>query len=237
MLAHLPWIWNWSAAGWAAVAAWGTLVIAGVAARYAYRQVVELAETRAEQAQPFVVVDVESHAADFQDLDLVVKNVGTTVAYDVRLAFRPQLRSTSYEFAERDIASANLVRHGIPSMPPGREHRMHLDNQIQLQKSDLPRSYEVTVSFDDFRGRRHDLPYRLDLEVQIGRLVAPVRSLHDAATALVAIERTLQRWTDGIDGLRVWNYDGRERDRRQFEGMRMDTENEPPPADDAEADL
>lgn len=87
MIAHLPWVWDWTAAGWAAVAAWATFLVAVAAAAFAWRQVLEARKTREDQAQPFVVVDFEPSKAGRIFMDLVVRNTGTTLATNVRMTF------------------------------------------------------------------------------------------------------------------------------------------------------
>lgn len=163
VLAVLPWIWDYSPDAWSAIAAAATLVVAVVAAGFAWRQVREAQKTREEQAQPFVVVDLDRTEASRIHMDLVIVNTGTTLAKDVRVAFDPPLRSTLTERNQQyDLADAAIISHGIPTMPPGREFRMLFESMPGLFESDLPRTYGAVVSFRDSRGRPYQLDYRLD---------------------------------------------------------------------------
>jgi hypothetical protein len=78
---------EWSAFGalMAAAGAIGTLIVAVVAARAAFRQVAEARELRQEQAQPYVAVYMEPSAATPEIVDLVIRNFGATAAHEVRL--------------------------------------------------------------------------------------------------------------------------------------------------------
>lgn len=53
------------------------------------------------------------------------------------------------------------MKQGIPTLTPGREYRMLFEQMSNRFGSDLPRSYDAVVSFNDARGRAHELRYRL----------------------------------------------------------------------------
>lgn len=196
--AHLPWVWDWTAAGWGAAAAWATFVVAAAAAAFAWRQVLEARATRNDQAQPFVVVDFEPSQAGRVFLDLVVRNTGTTVATNVRMTFEPALESTLNSADSRYVlADAAIVQKGIPTLPPGREYRMLFEQMSDRYASDLPRSYEATVTFHDARGHSHEMRYRLDLDIYFGFMRLDVYTDHDAAKALREIEKLLRNWSAG----------------------------------------
>src|SRR5947208_12505824 len=149
--------WNpteWTAAGWAAVGAWGTLAGAATAAVFAWRQVGEGRRTREEQAQPFVVVDFEPSAAWIGLKDLVIRNTGRTLALDVKLDFDPPLKSAYFSQQPHetyDIMETKLIREGIPTMPPGKEYRLLFERMPDRVESGLPDTYVVTVQFSSTR--------------------------------------------------------------------------------------
>lgn len=226
LTAHLPWVWHWTAAGWAAAAAWATFVVAAAAAAFAWRQVLEARATRNDQAQPFVVVDFEPSKAGRIFLDLVIRNTGTTVATNVRMTFDPSLASTlSRDDTRYLLAESAIVRRGIPTLPPGREYRMLFERMPDRYTSDLPRSYDATVTFDDARGRPHEMRYRLDLDIYFGFMRLDVYTDHDAAKALREIEKLLQRWSAGPSKqLRVWARDEDSHRLRELEELEEPTQ-------------
>lgn len=208
MLAHLPWVWDWTAGGWAAIAAWGTLGVAAVAALFARHQVLEARRTREDQAQPFVVVDFEPSKAGRVFVDLIIRNTGTTVATNVKVVFDPPLVSTMTETdGKYRLRDAAIITKGVPTLPPSREYRMLFEQMPNRYASDLPRSYDAVVSFDDTRGRRHEMKYRLDLDIYFGFTHLEVYGEHDAAKALKEIEKTLGKWSHIGNGLTVWTRD------------------------------
>src|SRR5262245_14565535 len=70
---------------WTAAAAWVTAFVAIAAAVVGLGQLAEARRVRLEQSQPYVVIFMEPSRAGTYFIDLVVRNFGTTAAYDVRV--------------------------------------------------------------------------------------------------------------------------------------------------------
>ena len=97
-------------------------------------QVLEARRLREAQAQPFVVVDfdVREHL-----IFIVVLNVGTTLATNVRFEVTPPFASTIEGYESKDL---KMFREGIPTLPPGKEMRTLLDSFPQREQAGgLPR--------------------------------------------------------------------------------------------------
>jgi hypothetical protein len=72
----------------------GTLLIAAAAAIVAFRQLREARQLREDQAQPFVIVDVEPSAVSRHFINLIIRNTGRTLARDATIKFKPPIEST-----------------------------------------------------------------------------------------------------------------------------------------------
>ena len=179
---------------------------------------------REDQAQPFVAVDFEPSQAGSTFMDLIIRNTGTTIAKNVKAVFDPPIVSTLTEGnGKYRLADAAIITEGIPTLPPGREYRMLFERMPDRFESDLPRSYKATVTFEDPRGRAHELEYRLDLDIYFGSMHLDIYGEHDAAKALKGIERTLKKWSAAGGGIRVWNRDEDAklaREQEEYEGRR-----------------
>ena len=179
------------------------LVVLGVAAVYAKRQVdaakrqvAEAVALREEQARPFVVVDFDAHD---HVIDLVVSNLGNTLARDVRFRIDPPFASTLNDPGPQDL---KMLREGISSLAPGKQIRTLFDAFTQRENSGLPDAYEVVVSYADEKGRRR-FEETLDLDIGIYRnLGSLVRyGVHDLKGSLDKIQKEMHRWTAGTRGL------------------------------------
>ncbi|MGV9645129.1 hypothetical protein [Streptomyces sp. NPDC003514] len=174
--------------GWiSAIASALTLTVAIVAAVAAFRQVREARTLRLEQAQPFVVLDVEVSGTGHPLTDLVIRNIGQTLAYDVKFKFSPALQSTLDEGNTiGPLADASLLKSGIPSMPPGREYRILFENMPARFKSDLTRRYDVEIVYSNTRGEKETLKQVIDLDMFYGYSTVQVHDAHHIAKTLRA---------------------------------------------------
>lgn len=193
-----------------------TMLIAALAAIYAARQVKIARLDREDRGRPFVTVFFRaSHGVV---CNIVIKNEGLTVARDVRFSFNPEWTSARPE--RNRIRESKVWREGISTLVPGQEIAMLADIVHERAKSDLPRTYEVVVSYASASHGRWGKPkpitdtYILDLDVFFGYSTATVWSLHDVAEALRRIDAKMSGWTEGAAGgpLRVLARDGDRRD-------------------------
>jgi hypothetical protein len=84
-------------------------------------------------------------------IELVVENIGSTLARDVSFKFNPSLQSS---LNDSELEESFLVRQGIPTMAPGMRLARIFDSAIQRQEAgDLPWRFNVEVQFSDYRGR------------------------------------------------------------------------------------
>jgi hypothetical protein len=181
---------------WSAFGTMLTAVVAIAAAVFAWQQVRHARQIRDEQAQPNVIIDFEESASSIH-LDLVIKNIGQTVAYDVRVVFNPPIATT--EIGDRfPLGEASLITKGIPTMPPGRTWRAMFDNMPQrFERKDLPRTYDVQITYRDSRGKEYSLPYRLDLGIYYDIWKLTRYGTHDIAKSMREINRTLKGLVKG----------------------------------------
>lgn len=154
---------DWTSTDWTAAAAWATFGVAAAAAWFASRQVLHARDVRNEQSRPFVIVDLDAFSAGGGLIELVIRNVGSTVARNVRITFDKPVMTTIRPDGY-DLANDAMFKAGIPVMPPGKEIRLFFDAAPARNRSGLPATYLATVSVEDFRGKRvePDL-YPLDL--------------------------------------------------------------------------
>ena len=196
---------GWTANDWTALGTCAYALIAGIAAVVVYFQVREARRTREDQARPFVIVDIQPSPVWWNIFNLVIENVGTTLARDVAISFTPELSTSQKDY---DLANSALIKEGIPSLPPRRRIQVLFDVSHERKKTDLPMRYEAEVSFKDARGRQQEsLRYVIDLGYLYGLHRVEEYGLHHAAKALREINSTMQKWTGRQGRLDVWTRD------------------------------
>jgi hypothetical protein len=187
---------DWGPPQWSAAGNVATAIIALLAVIYAALQVREAKRAREAQTQPFVVVSLQpSPVANFI-IELVVENIGSTLARDVSFRFDPPLKSS---LDDSRLEDSYLIQHGIPTMPPKMRLARVFDSANQRQEAgDLPWRFNVEVRFSDYRGRAQEkLQYVLDLEPYRSGTFLEERGIHHAAKALEEIRKVLKASSRG----------------------------------------
>ena len=134
-------------------------------------------------------------------LTLVVENIGTTLAKDVRIEFEPSLTTTD---KSSRLKGSVMLREGIAALPPGRRVETLFDLSHERLKQGLQMRYQVTVSFLDHRGRRQEpLPYTIDLTYLYDLEPLGERTVHDLVDEVKGLRREIEKWRGTERGLLV----------------------------------
>ena len=150
-----------------------------------------MAKTREAEARPYPAVFMEPHSDNAQLVDMVIKN-----------------------FGENDGATGPVETFDIlPVLVPSQEWRTLWDVGMMRMNVDLPKRYDVAVSFSTEGGETRTLSYVLDWSVYLGLRYRNRKTIHHAAEALQNISQTLDSVMEPASGgLRVWNRDGETKD-------------------------
>jgi hypothetical protein len=187
---------------WTAAALSIQTFIFGAAAVFAYRQVREVRLTREDQTRPFVIVDFDLSYPPF--IDLVIKNIGKTMARRVRIQTDPPLASTFDKDRQSEpIAKLRVFTDEIPTMAPDREIRMLFDSFPQRVEQKLEDTYRVTVSYAGERGRSYVDEMILDLGIYENITYIERHTIHDVHKQLKRIADEVRRWSASGSGIRV----------------------------------
>ncbi|MGW7348751.1 hypothetical protein [Streptomyces sp. NPDC054854] len=137
-----------------------------------------------EQNEPYVIVDIRPDAPGSFLAELVIENIGTTLARDVRFSVTPELDSSQGE----DITGVlrSLTARTIPTLAPGQRLRYLFDVSHQRFESGLPMEFEFTVDASGPEGPVSTLCYTVDLTVLRESLIGerPNKRLEEALKAI-----------------------------------------------------
>ncbi len=164
-----------------------TKVAAGVSAL----SLQEMKEARDQEIAPYVVVYFDMPRGE-HFIYLVVKNIGRSIARDVKLQFSPRLIGISQE----DFTNLPMIRDGIASMPPNHEIRTLVDSTVAFfnEKSDRPLTYQVNVSFyGGLKDTQRLSEHVLDLTAYKGLSWITRRGLHELTNEVEKISRNTER--------------------------------------------
>ncbi|WP_143016259.1 hypothetical protein [Nocardioides szechwanensis] len=210
---------QWGADEWAAFGQVGALVVAVVAGPAVWIQVrqgrharEDQARIREDQSRPYVIVDFESKG---WWLDLVIKNIGSTPARDVRITFDKALVVPGNA---RQLGDLDIFKQPIPMIAPGRAIRLRFGagpDFFKPEAAGVPLSYEATVAYTDLAGEKsyNDPPLLLDVK-SLQNTIAGADHLSDLSSSIKEIQKTLKGWS-GPGALEVLATDGDKRQRAQ----------------------
>jgi hypothetical protein len=186
---------HWTLEDWAdaaTVLAAGATFIAAVIAAFAIRQARRLQD---EKERPYVVGLVESNEHVPQFLELVIRNVGPTVAREIHVSCNPRPQRSAWEPGDKieDISMPNT----IPLLAPGQEWRTMWDSAEIRKKTDLPHSHQVTVKYlglekltwAGIKPTKHSETFVLDWEHLYARMDVVIRTTHHIAKDIEAIKK------------------------------------------------
>lgn len=189
------------------------LLVLVAAAWYALAQAREARRLREEQFRPFVVVDVEIDNSRI--LEIVVRNIGLTMAREVQFEIEPGFVTSMSDY---DLNKMKLFANGIATLPPGKEYRTLFDSLVQHSQMKLEREYTVTVNYSDPTGKRtFSEPSTIDLGIYHDFLYRSETDLGDAVDELKKIGKTLNNWTFSLGGLKTLSPDEARAESDRFE--------------------
>lgn len=185
-----------------AIAAWLTLVVYVIIGFFAKRQLDEYRDERRRLTRPYVVVDFTTTTR----IDLVISNVGSTCARDIRTKFSEPLTSTIIPETGAVVAIAFREGEGLAMIPPGKSYHFVWDVAPERLRSNLCMRYTVTVDYKDDHGESFKDCYVLDL-MSIANAAAPVDHIAKIASAIGSIQQEVGKWADQSEGLLVHSRD------------------------------
>ena len=140
--------------GWLAIAAWSALALGVLVLLYTNRQLKKNRQLKTEQIRPQVAMFMEPHAADWHVIELVVRNFGSTAAYNIKLDFSNHPTVAAYEAVHYDGVPA-IAELDLPSeltyLAPGQEWRTVWDSAPSREElgGNIRSRFDGTLTYFD----------------------------------------------------------------------------------------
>ena len=144
----------------------------------------EMKIARDNESAPNIVVYFDMPAGNWL-IYLIVKNIGKSVANNVKLEFEPKLKTSRGE----NINDIPLIKNGISSIPPSHEIKTIFDTTIDyINNDELPLNYSAKISYS---GGIHDevrlSEQILDLSVYKGLSFIDKKGMHELVKEIESI--------------------------------------------------
>lgn len=169
------------------------------AAEATEKSVLEMRETRDQETAPYIVVYFDIPIGSGL-IYLVVKNIGHTVATQVKLTFTPPLCTSDNN---PPLAEMNFIKNGIGAMPPNYEIRTLFDSSTDYFGNDkLPLEYNVNISYyGGIESKQRVIEQPLDLSANKGILYVRHKNMDNLVSEiekLVKESQTIRSATNNI---------------------------------------
>jgi len=169
---------------------------ARTSAEAANNTIKEMKRAREQENAPYIVVyfDIPKNK---HLIYLVIKNVGKSIATDVKLTFTPPL--SSYVF--KGINDAPLIKDGLLSLPPNYELRTLFDGIIQrFGDKSFPMTYTAEISYADgiVKERRSSIQ-TIDLSMFYGLMKVNEKDQDDLVKAVEEIAKRTHDINDNME--------------------------------------
>lgn len=185
---------DWASNNWIGVAGLATTITALVA----IVTLIRAGRDSRDRTRPVVIAEYRRPEFGFNTLLLTVKNVGMSLARNVRVTFEPPLQADGNGLS---VASMVKDRYSdpIPVMGQGQE----LINAVHFGAADrdLPQDLTVTIEYDRGRFRRHHDTFRLLSTVHM--LETVVQASDSPTGRLKEIRDQLKGQTQALNSIRT----------------------------------
>jgi len=149
----------------------------------------ELKLTREQQIRPYVICYFQ-HSSDPSLYELVIRNTGESMAFDVDIAFSPPLQ----EYLKSNATSSPVASRKFKALPPGYEWRTLWGSFIGIDKAAVPDSFDAKVSYNWGTNRKHEsYTISFDLKSLMGKHYAKQVSIENSLEKLIEIIERIER--------------------------------------------
>lgn len=126
-----------------------------IMAFYTKRSIDEMKISRKEANKANIIFYVEQKE---QNLNFIIKNIGNTMARNVKIRSNPEFKTDEPERFNFD----SIFKNVIPSFPPGFEIKCSFNDAVYLLNEEKNLRYDVCISFIDIYGETIEEKFLID---------------------------------------------------------------------------
>lgn len=147
----LEFLWN----NFSAISNFAMAMATVIMAVYSKKSIDEMKISRIESNKANIVFYVELKE---RHLNFLIKNIGNTMAYDVKIRSTPEFRYDKTGQYNYD----SIFKNTIPSMPPGFEINVSFNDTLYVLTEEENLSYTINISFTDIYGKEENETFIVD---------------------------------------------------------------------------
>lgn len=145
--------------------------------------------------RPIVVLDVDA-LSKINRLFLVLKNCGTTPAFNISCTFNPDLPYAR----DKKISDIKLFNN-LHFLEQGKGLKLFYDSYIEIVEKNYPTQFSVNIHYEDIKGNKYDNEYFIDLLIYKNILMTEDKGLNELVKEVESLRRDIST------GFRNLNFD------------------------------
>lgn len=150
-------------------------------AYYSKKSIDEMKISRKEANKANIVFYVEQKEFN---LNFIIKNIGNTMAKDVKIRSEPEFRYDN----TGELNFDSIFKNVIPSFPPGFEIKFSFNDTVYLLNKEENLLYNISISFKDIYGETIEEEFIIDFNYLNGLIM---RIPNDVDTSLHNINNNI----------------------------------------------
>jgi hypothetical protein len=197
-----------------------TLIFSGVVALstvvYAFltwRLSAETIKMRKAHTEPNVSIYLEQNRASIHFFDLIVKNIGSSPAYDVVFKVLEEFEIQK----ERKLSQIDFIQEGIRYMPPNYSIRCYFLNFLENYEKIIDKNIKIQVTYKNANKEKLLEIINLNMSQFKGIQTLGEDPINKIAKSIESIQKDVGTIASGHRHLRVDTYDSEDREKIKAE--------------------
>lgn len=157
---------------------------------------------REAQTEPIVLVRIQPREEYINWIDMIIENVGPGAARDVKFS----ISSNVDDLTGTKVSEMGFVKHGFSNLASGQKFQFILTDMADRPEEKENASFTIDVNYNNSVGRPYHDTYTIDFSELAGLTQLGTPPLHDIASALVRMERDIDRISSGWNRMKVIAY-------------------------------
>jgi len=148
----------------------GAVAIAAIVYAYLTSKLTsETKKMRKAQTEPKVAVTIQPEERYINFIDMIIQNIGSGLAYDIKLRINPDFEYDTGKF----LSQLGIMKKGLNCLLPHQKYEFFLTSMTEDTEKKLKTSFEINVTYKNGLRKPYEDTYPIDLShleglVQLG---------------------------------------------------------------------
>ena len=164
-----------------------------------WRLVSETIKMRKVQTEPKISVTIQPSDAWINFVDMVIQNIGSGAAYDIKFRANPDFEYKKGNF----LSDFGFMRNGLEYLAPNQKLQFFLTIMTENFKEKIKTFFEITVTYHNSTGKTYEDIYLIDFSHLDGLRNAGEPPMYKLAKNVENIQKDIHNLSTGFHEIKV----------------------------------